>query len=91
MSEQVQLTTEQRDKMTTDIWHAIAGHPLDPKKPGLVAIVERHDATLYGEKGNNGLVGQARKVQRWMWMAVGFGTALNIGLAIKLALLSAGK
>lgn len=91
MSEQVQLTTEQKDRMLTEIYHAVAGHPMDPNRPGLVAIVATHQKTLFGEKGNNGLVGQAKKVQRWMWMAVGFGAALNIGLAIKLALLSAGK
>lgn len=92
MSEQIELTQGQRDKMLLDMWHAIAGDPLaDPPRPGLVATVEGHAKVLFGEQGNNGLVGTQRKVQRWIWMAVGFGAALNIGFAIWIAKISAGK
>lgn len=87
----IQLTQQQRDKMLSELYHAVAGNPLDDSRPGLVAIVGRHDKIIFGEKGNNGLVGTQRKIQRWMWMAVGFGAALNIGFAIKLAMISAGK
>lgn len=82
MSDSIPLTLEQKDKMLTEIYHSVAGHPLDPTKPGLVAIVDRHDKAIYGEQGDNGLKGTQKKIIRFLWMAAGFGIAVNVGLAI---------
>ena len=49
------LTEWQRNKILLDVHHALVGDPLDPTKPGLVAIVGRHHQALYGaeEKGGS--------------------------------------
>lgn len=86
------LTQSQRDTMLLEMHQWITGKPLDPSAPpGIAILVKKHDQTLYGENGKNGLVGQSKKLQKWIWMAVGFAACLNLLFAVKLAMLEGGK
>jgi hypothetical protein len=65
------LTEAQRNRMLTDIHHSLVGDPLDLNKPGLVALVARHNYTLYGKTGKNGLVGDNNRYKSLVWMGGG--------------------
>ena len=74
------LTEPQKDKMLVDMYHALVGDPLNPgDKPGLAALVERHNYTLYGKTGRNGLVGDNARFKRIVWIGAGVVIALKIG------------
>lgn len=72
------MSDQQRGKLLKDIHHALIGDPLNPDKPGLVAMVGRHELTLYGKNGKNGLQGEAFKVKRLIWMGGGFVVAVQV-------------
>ncbi len=78
-----QLMSEgQKAKLLRDIHHALVGDPFDPARPGLVALVSKHDETLYGKDGRNGLRSEAFKVRKLIWMGGGFICALQAFLFV---------
>ena len=75
--------------MLRECHHALVGEPM-AGKPGVVATVDKHEKTLYGENGNNGLSGTNRRIQKWLWMGAGMFVVLQAYWAWKLAMVSAG-
>jgi hypothetical protein len=65
------LTEAQKSKILLDVHRSLVGDPLDPAKPGLVAIVGRHHMSLYGHEEKNGLVGDNSKYKRLFWVGTG--------------------
>jgi hypothetical protein len=69
-------------KMLREIHDAMCGSEYDPKNPGLIRIVDRHAATLYGESGKGGLKADNQKIKRLIWIGIGIITAVNTLFAI---------
>jgi hypothetical protein len=81
---------KERDQLLREIHHALIGDPLQPDKPGIVAIVARHDRSLYGITGKNGLVGDNMKWKRLFWVGTGIFFALQAVWAYILAVRTSG-
>jgi hypothetical protein len=65
------LTEPQKNKLLLEVHRSLVGDPLDPRKPGLVAIVGRHHQALYGDKEEGGLVADSVKYKRLFWVGTG--------------------
>lgn len=79
MSDDVsKLTDYQRDRLLLDVHHALVGDPLDPEKPGIVAIVGRHHAALYGHEERGGLVADNARYKRLFWIGTGIFLAFQV-------------
>jgi hypothetical protein len=78
-------------KLLKEIHAALIGDPLNPNSPpGLVTMVERHNFTLYGKSGKNGLAGDNRRFNKILWMGGGAVIVAQIIFAWILAMISAG-
>jgi hypothetical protein len=71
MNDHNALTEFQRDKLLKEVHRSLVGDPLDPQKPGVVAIVGRHHMALYGKDEQNGLVGDNARYKKLFWVGTG--------------------
>jgi hypothetical protein len=79
-------------KLLKEIHDALIGNPLDPNAPpGVVTMVERHNHTLYGKSGKNGLVGDNLRYKKYLYGAMGAWVVLQGIFAWVLAMKSSGK